>query len=437
MQVKKWISPDNYELIEYNEGDTAALEAAINGCLKYRLDKDYVGILVELLPAIKNQDFEAVPEVILGDVCRSIDKDSRLWYTRLYQKEPEAFSKAMESCLEAGKGKDGNKDDKKSESVQAEDDVDKEVVEANSMTSEDVHGGNEATRSILGSPSAASAGVCSNENQEDTDNSSDNKDDKKEEDKNHKGGKNQKASIDLESLLSALTPEEQNRAKIIKAALNKLCQMVHGKNQKGERHGWDARAIAKHFLCHQLNRIPDDRARKGIADQVVVAIDCSGSCWEFQREIKAALKAMSKECRIVILDCSNGFTEKRSRLVGMEDPYRNRERLEKAFCINSRIVMHKTITTPCVDDAAKIAANSKLFVVLADYDGYKSICETAIALDKDNPAKQLFFIDLEERYEDPVDHDWNCGYGTSDWPAKAMDHWWRLFERDTDEEDQY
>ena len=434
-QVRNWVSPSYFGLIPGE--DSESLATAIEGCVKYKLDKDYVGILVEQAPLVKQFGVDAVPEIILVEILRSLNWD--LGYSILLSDDEKGpFGEALSRCLErmADKGKDENKDDKKSESVQAEDDVDKEVVEASSMTSEDVHGGNEATRSILGSPSAASAGVCSNENQEDTDNSSDNKDDK-EEDKNHHGGKNQKASIDLESLLTALTPEEQNRAKIIKAALNKLCQMVHGKNQKGERHGWDARAIAKHFLCHQLNRIPDDRARKGIADQVVVAIDCSGSCWEFQREIRAALKAMSKECRITILDCSNGFAEEKSRLVGMEDPYQNRERLEKAFCINSRIKMHKSITTPCVDDAAKIAANSKLFVVLADYDGYKSICETAMTLAKDNPAKQLYFVDLEERYEDPADHDWNCGYGTSDWPAKAMDHWWRLFERDTDEEDQY
>ena len=230
-QVRNWVSPSYFGLVPGE--DSEALATAIEGCVKYKLDKDYVGILVEQAPLVKQFGVDAVPEIILVEILRSLNWD--LGYSVLLSEDEKGpFGEALSRCLErmADKGKDENKDDKKSESVQAEDDVDKEVVEASSMTSEDVHGGNEATRSILGSPSAASAGVCSNENQEDTDNSSDNKDDK-EEDKNHHGGKNQKASIDLESLLTALTPEEQNRAKIIKAALNDLCQMVHGKNQKG------------------------------------------------------------------------------------------------------------------------------------------------------------------------------------------------------------
>ena len=95
--------------------------------------------------------------------------------------------------------------------------------------------------------------------------------------------------------------------------------------------------------------------------------------------------------------------------------------------------MHPTITTPSIETAAKIAMESEAFIVLADYDGYLSICR--VAQQVTNPAKCPWFLDLEERYEDPSDHDWNYDrdqdrYASADdYPVPARRRWLRLFDR--------
>ena len=369
------------------------------------------------------------------------------------------------------------------ENPQVEDDEEKEVMEATTESSEDTHGGSEATKSIENSPSSADDGKEEKDNSaSDGDNSdegssgkngdteadkegngtgTESKDGKgagapedTDADKEGKGAgtepsdgeeKGSGASVGGDSsevtnkivsdLISAFEEEANGRRnrEAITNAFEMVLKNTKGKSDKGSRlGGWDGRAITKHYVSGMLNRIPADRKKYGAVKQVTVAIDCSGSCWTYLNEINRAIRHIARFYNVQILDCSNGFNADKDSTVSDRDPYDNRKRLEEAFC-EGRIKMHPVITTPSIETAAKIAMESEAFIVLADYDGYLSICR--VVQQVTNPAKCPWFLDLEERYEDPSDHDWNYDpdqdrYASADdYPVPARRRWLRLFDR--------
>ena len=375
------------------------------------------------------------------------------------------------------------------ENPQVEDDEEKEVVESTTESSEDTHGGSEATKSIEDSPSSADDGEEEKDNSTskgkgDTGTSSSGKDgnadaessggecsdDSEDTDADKEGSgtgtefkdgegsgvlgdtdaiKEGKDSGDNSSevtnkivsdLISAFEEEandRRNREAIVNA-FEMVLKNTKGKSDKGNRlGGWDGRAITKHYISGMLNRIPADRKKYGAVKQVTVAIDCSGSCWTYLNEINRAIRHIARFYSVQILDCSNGFNADKDSTVSDKDPYDNRKRLEEAFCTNTRIKMHSVITTPSIETAAKIAEQSEAFIVLADYDGYTSICRMAQQVT--NPAKYPWFLDLEERYEDPSDHDWNYDpdqdryISADDYPEPARKRWLRLFDRGCDD----
>ena len=358
------------------------------------------------------------------------------------------------------------------ENSQVEDDEEKEVVESTTESSEDTHGGSEATKSIEDSPSSADDGEEEKDNStskgkgENSDGGSSGKNGDTEADKEGNGtgteskeGEGSGVLEDTEAdkegkdsgsgdnssevtnkivtdLISAFEKEAKtNRDKeAVTRALMVVLKNTKGKSDKGNRlGGWDGRAITKHYISGMLNRIPTDRKRCGAVKQVTVAIDCSGSCWTYLNEINQALRHIARFYNVQILDCSNGFNIDKDSTVSDTDPYNNRKRLEEAFCTNTRIKMHPVITTPSIETAAKIAEQSEAFIVLADYDGYMSICRMVQQVT--NPAKYPWFLDLEERYEDPSDHSWNYDYDENqyitadDYPEPARKRWLRLFDR--------
>ena len=377
------------------------------------------------------------------------------------------------------------------ENPQVEDDEEKEVVEATEESSEDTHGGSEATKSIEDSPSSADDGeeekdTTSKGKGENSDEGSSGKNGDIEADKEGNGTgteskegegsgvpedtdadkegkgtgtepgegeeKGSGASVGGDSsevtnkivsdLISAFEEEANDRRnrEAITNAFAMVLKNTKGKSDKGSRlGGWDGRAITKHYISGMLNRIPTDRKRCGAVKQVTVAIDCSGSCWTYLNEINRALHRIARFYSVQILDCSNGFNTDKDSTVSDTDPYDNRKRLEEAFCTNTRIKMHPVITTPSIETAAKIAEQSEAFMVLADYDGYMSICRMVQQVT--NPAKYPWFLDLEERYEDPSDHDWNydCDQdryaSADDYPVPARKRWLRLFDRGCDDDE--
>ena len=376
------------------------------------------------------------------------------------------------------------------ENPQVEDDEEKEVVESTTQTTEDTHGGSEATKSIENSPSSADDGEEEKDNStskgkgENSDDPSSGKNGDTEADKEGNGtgteskegegsGTPEDTEADKEGkgagtepkdneeectgtsvggdssevtnkivsdLISAFEEEANDRhnREAITSAFAMVLKNTKGKSDKGNRlGGWDGRAITKHYISGMLNRIPADRKKYGAVKQVTVAIDCSGSCWTYLNEINRAIRHIARFYNVQILDCSNGFNIDKDSTVSDTDPYNNRKRLEEAFCEGTRIKMHPVITTPSIETAAKIAEQSEAFIVLADYDGYTSICRMVQQVT--NPAKYPWFLDLEERYEDPSDHDWNYDpdqdryISADDYPEPARKRWLRLFDRGCDD----
>lgn len=361
------------------------------------------------------------------------------------------------------------------ENPQVEDDEEKEVMESTTESSEDTHGGSEATKSIEDSPSSADDGEeekdnstskGKGENSDDEGSSGKNGDTEADKESNGTGTESKEgegsgvledtdaieegkdsdsdSSEVTNKIVADLISAFEKEAKTIhdKEAVTRALEMVlkntKGKSDKGNRlSGWDGRAITKHYISGMLNRIPTDRKNYGAVKQVTVAIDCSGSCWIYLNEINRALRHIARFYNVQILDCSNGFNAEQDSTVSDSDPYNNRKRLEEAFCTH-RIKMHPTITTPSIETAAKIAEQSEAFIVLADYDGYTSICRMVQQVT--NPAKYPWFLDLEERYEDPSDHSWNYDYDNNqyitadDYPEPARKRWLRLFDRGYDDE---
>lgn len=332
----------------------------------------------------------------------------------------ESFRKAIADSVDNG--------DEVSLSMQVDDDEEKPLMEATSKTSEDVHGGDEATKSIENSPSAANEGKEENE-----ENSSEaagkNSKDEMSSDAAQSGGMTHNAS----DILAAIENEPFDDKGAVQRAFDHVVRCIRGKAEGGIAKGWDGRKMVKHLLSKQLNRVPNDRKRTGACKTVVVAIDCSGSCWAYLDIINKSLQKLSKTHKVVIVDVSNGFNRNEDVCAHDADPYENRRRLEETFCDGSRIVMHSSITTPSVDTAAKLAEQSEAMIIVADYDGYRSIVESVNLIR--NHSKYPWFVDLEERYDDPSDHCWNRDYDTDrywsekDWPEAGRCKWLKLFPR--------
>jgi len=235
-------------------------------------------------------------------------------------------------------------------------------------------------------------------------------------------------------ILTAIEEQPFDDHGAVEKAFNHVVRHIRGKTEGHRSNGWDGRKITKHLLSKQLNHIHSDRKHTGVCKTVIVAIDCSGSCWAYLGIIKNALVKLPKTHKVVIVDVSNDWRNDDS-LKGDDDPYENRKRLEEAFCDGSRIVMHSTITTPSIFTAAKLAEQSEAMITIADYDGYLSIAKSVQLIG--NHQKYPWFIDLEDRYDDQSEHNWNYDVDATDrylfeedWPEAGSGRWLKLFPRE-------
>lgn len=349
---------------------------------------------------------EYVSELDAERNCVEHTQDRRRELTATFAHEYATNEAFHEQCDTAA-----NQDNDFQWNPQVEDKEEKEVRESATQTTEDTHGGSEATKSIEKSPSSA--------------------DDGKEE-KHNSTSKGDRSTNTITDIISALNNKEHEKRQVMAKAFATVLKNTKGKAEGGRkaRMGWDGRAIVKHYVSGMLNRIPTDRLRAGAVRTVTIAIDCSRSCWRYLAEINQAIKHIARFYHVSIVDCSNGFDTKVDRLADMEDPHENRRRLEEAFC-NDGAKMHPTITTPSIETAAKIAEQSEAFIVLSDYDGYKSICK--VVQQVTNPQRYPWFIDLEEIYDDPSEHDWNYDsetnhtFSADDYPSGAVSRWLKIF----------
>ena len=355
---------------------------------------------------------------------------------------------------------------------QVEDNEDKEVREdCGAETTEEVHGGDEATNTIEDSPSKSldsqdeKTPGQKGENGEDstTEGFSGKPSGNKPKDGGSNGeGKGEKGSkstdesskhedhaeidgrkrsdthsqsdvrthhiVDLEKLTEVhLSTEEY----ILKVVMPKIMNSIKGSGHSNRRQGWDGSKICKHFLAGQLQKIPNDRKRRKQPGKAAIFVDLSGSIWYYISTFVEVISKLAKQgLDITLYDASNGFNYKESTGPGCkntEDPYENRARLAAKF-VDRHCKLHPDITTPSCEEAARIMDESEVSIIFADYDGFASFSEASFLVRKINHV--AWFIDMDCRYEDPADHDWNNGVNT----YANCHHWFKVVDQVTEDD---
>ena len=293
-------------------------------------------------------------------------------------------------------------------SIQAEEDVAKEVVEATTFTNEDVHGGEEATNSIEESPSSSETGK-----EEKNELSSGSKSDETTSDEEKESSSNgtfNKKPLTASDILSGT----EKASDFVALSLETIDEIVDAtrfvlRETKGSLRSsklsskWDAKKISKHINTKQYSKIANDKKCKREATSCLIFIDLSGSFSTIYKNLNKAIKEISAAgYSVTVMDCGNGFNEENSLVVGQYDMYHSRERLSKII-EGTQAKLHPVYTTPSIEDAIKLVNEAELSIIIADYDGFSSISEVSYRCQFE---KIPYFFDFENRYEYPEDHDW-------------------------------
>lgn len=332
---------------------------------------------------------------------------------------------------------DADDSDEYTESVQVEDDPEEKEVrdDCGSQTTEDCHGGNEATRSIEDSPSVAENG------QEDRDSDQTNGGDTGEEDTS---GENTR-SAKVQALIDAMKkrhddvysePTEWFDAQDkIYTTIVEICQLDCGRVRHHQT-SWDTRAMARDVAIGRWDKVLHDKHWSYRPRNLVVFWDQSGSCDSYISAVHNALKTVAElGYRCTLFDASNGIEEVESVVwtktgpnQTTEDYYNNGPRLKKV-AKNIGAKTDKNIICPSIADFIQICEKADVVIVLQDYDCVQPLFEAASKVSR---RKCPYFIDLETRYTEPCEHDWNPGmYEGQEYPVP--DRWHRIWsDRGTD-----
>ncbi len=298
-----------------------------------------------------------------------------------------------------------------------------EVAPATSKTTEDTHGGDEATKEIEDSPNSVNDGQNSDkENKSDkTDGTGEQeKDEKKDEEKDEDGnggeGGDGSGKGDLKKNIERIFEEKkkkiedfktQNRREYLKKyileIIKKIAMEHAGIDKQDGSETYDKKQMLQHILKYQNYRLLSDKYDLKDARYVQFFIDTSGvyGCGsnkimhELMPEVISLLEKQGYECYIAA--CGNGFY---SRDMVEDNQYGTRKTLEgyKAGKVSK-------IACPTPKTAAQMANEAEFSIILADFDGLSSICKMADLCQKD---KVPYFLSTEDRYpwENPTLHDW-------------------------------
>lgn len=331
---------------------------------------------------------------------------------------------------------DADDSDEYMESVQVEDDPEEKEVrdDCGSQTTEDCHGGNEATRSIEDSLSVA------NDGQEDRDSDQTNGGDAGEDNSgNHTRSAKVQALIDAmkkhhDDAYSEPTEWVDAQNKIYNTIVE-ICQLDCGRVRHHQT-SWDTRAMARDVAIGRWDKVLHDKHWSYRPRNLVVFWDQSGSCDSYISAVHNALKTVAElGYRCTLFDASNGIEEVESVVwtktgpnQTTEDYYNNGPRLKKV-AKNIGAKTDKNIICPSIADFIQICEKADVVIVLQDYDCVQPLFEAASKVSR---RKCPYFIDLETRYTEPCEHDWNPGmYEGQEYPVP--DRWHRIWsDRGTD-----
>jgi len=371
------------------------------------------------------------------------------------------------------------------ESIQAEDDPEEKEVrdDCDSQTTEDCHGGNEATRSVEDSPSVAEDG----QEDRDSDQTEDGGDEGEGEgedgqsgetthssDNGQNSGENGSGSGEegeegtssgsgdsqgesgsnklVAALLTALREKkEQADAKAaedkafredpemvdwveaekkITETIVQICEQDCGRIKNAPT-SWDTRAMSRDVAIGRWDRVLRDKKWSLKPRKLVIFWDQSGSCDSYISAVHNALKTVAElGYRCTLFDASNGIEEIESVVwvktgphQTTDDYYQNGPRLRKV----AKDIGAKTdsnIICPSIADFIKICEKADVVMVLQDYDCVEPLFKAASKVSR---RKCPHFIDLETRYDEPYEHSWNPGMRQGQKYA-VQDRWHRIWD---------
>lgn len=374
------------------------------------------------------------------------------------------------------------------ESIQAEDDPEEKEVrnDCDSQTTEDCHGGNEATRSVKDSPSVAENGqedrdsdqtedggnegngegedgqtgetTHSSENGQNSGEkgpgSGDSQDDANtsESDGDGSAGGDGAGNKLVAALLTAL--QEKKEQADAKAAKDKafhedpemvdwveaekkitetivhICEQDCGRIKNAPT-SWNTRAMSRDVAIGRWDRVLHDKKWSRKPRNLVIFWDQSGSCDSYIGAVHNALKTVAElGYRCTLFDASNGIEEVDS-LVWVktgphqttDDGYQNGPRLKEV----AKDIGAKTgsnIICPSIADFIKICEKADVVMVLQDYDCVEPLFKAAYKVSR---RKCPHYIDLETRYDEPYKHDWNPGMRKGQKYA-VQDRWHKIWD---------
>lgn len=310
-----------------------------------------------------------------------------------------------------------------------------EVALATSKTTEDTHGGDEATKEIKDSPNSVDDGENPDKKNksEKTKNTGENgkgdgqsekeSNEKQDEDyfittdgKNPSKSKPKTTPEDLQQTVEKLFEEKkkkqedfknQNKQEYLKKYIFEIIKKISaqhaGIDKQDGSETYDKKQMIEHVLKHQNYRLLSDKYDLKDARYVQFFIDTSGvyGCGsnkilnELMPKVINMLERQGYECYIAA--CGNGFYQ---RDMVEDEYYKTRKALE-----DYKTGKVSKIACPTPQTAAKMANEAEFSIILADFDGLSSICEMASLCKKD---KIPYFLCTEDRYpwENPTLHDW-------------------------------
>ena len=308
-----------------------------------------------------------------------------------------------------------------------------EVAPATSKTTEDTHGGDEAskenkskkTKNTGEDGKGDGSGTGDKQTSSEEKKESDDKKSKEEQDEDYfitTDGKNpsknepKTSPKDLQQIVEKLFEEKkkkeddfksQNRQEYLKKYIFEIIKKIAAKHAGIDKQDgsetYDKKQMLRHMLKYQNYRLLSDKYDLSDARYVQFFIDTSGvyGCGsnkilhELMPEVISLLERQGYECFIAA--CGNGFYQRDM----VEDEYYGTRKTLEGY----KTGKVSKIACPTPQTAAKMANEAEFSVILADFDGLSSICEMANLCRKD---KIPYFLCTEDRYpwEDPTLHDW-------------------------------
>ena len=379
------------------------------------------------------------------------------------------------------------------ESIQAEDDPEEKEVrdDCDSQTTEDCHGGNEATRSVEDSPSVAEDG----QEDRDSDQTEDGGDEGDGEGENGQSGKTTHSSENgqnsgengsgsgeegeegtssgsgdsqgesdgstggngsgnklVAALLTALREKkEQADAKAaedkafredpemvdwveaekkITETIVQICEQDCGRIKNAPT-SWDTRAMSRDVAIGRWDRVLRDKKWSLKPRKLVIFWDQSGSCDSYIGAVHNALKTVAElGYRCTLFDASNGIEQVESVVWVKTGPHQTTDDYYQ--------------NGPRLRKVAKdIGAKTDSNIICPSIADFIKICEKAdvvMVLQDYDCVEPLFkaaskvsrrkcphFIDLETRYDEPYEHSWNPGMCKGQKYA-VQDRWHRIWD---------